>query len=116
MRAMVCVMRYQTNTPVSEEVVMADPPAAELPIGVPEADLLEQRATIDSPEPPEDEIATSPGRVTDTMADEGDLLEQAQTVGRPLMTTAPTNRPPNRNSARRPGLSSSTLNGTFLSR
>jgi hypothetical protein len=84
-----CVMRYQTNTPVSEEVVMADSPAAELPIGVPEADLLEQRATIDSPEPPEDEIATSPGRVTDTMADEGDLLEQAQAVG----TTADDDRP-----------------------
>ena len=68
---------------------MTDPPTAGLPIGVPEADLLEQRATIDWPELPEDEGTTFPGGVTDTMADEGDLLEQAQAAG----TTTDDDRP-----------------------
>jgi len=60
---------------------MTDRPTAELPIGVPEADLLEQRATIDWPELPEDEVTAVPGLVTDRMADDGDLLEQAQAAG-----------------------------------
>lgn len=60
---------------------MTDPPTAELPIGVPEADLLEQQTAIDRAEPPEDAVATVPGRVMDRIADEGDLLEQAQAAG-----------------------------------
>jgi hypothetical protein len=65
----------------SKEPVMTDRPTAELPIGVPEADLLEQWATIDWPELPEDEVTAVPGLVTDRMAAEGDLLEQAQAAG-----------------------------------
>jgi hypothetical protein len=64
----------------SKEAVMTDRPTTELPIGVPEADLLEQLATIDWPELPEDQV-TVPGLVTDRMAAEGDLLEQAQAAG-----------------------------------
>jgi hypothetical protein len=64
----------------SKEAVMTDRPTTEPPIGVPEADLLEQRATIDWPELPVDQV-TVPGLVTDRMAAEGDLLEQAQAAG-----------------------------------
>jgi len=64
----------------SKEAVMTDRPTTEPPIGVLEADLLEQRATIDWPELPVDQV-TVPGLVTDRMAAEGDLLEQAQAAG-----------------------------------
>ena len=64
----------------SKEAVLTDRPTTEPPIGVPEADLLEQRATIDWPELPVDQV-TVPGLVTDRMAAEGDLLEQAQAAG-----------------------------------
>lgn len=64
----------------SKEAVMTDRPTTEPPIGVPEADLLEQRATIDWPELPVDQV-TVPGLVPDRMAAEGDLLEQAQAAG-----------------------------------
>ena len=60
---------------------MTDPPAVEVPIGAPEADMLEQRVTIDWPERPADPVAASPGSVTDTDADEADLLEQTQVAG-----------------------------------
>ena len=61
---------------------MTDPTTtADLPIGASEADVLEQRATIDGPERPEDAATAVAGRVTDTIADEGDLLEQAQSAG-----------------------------------
>ena len=40
----------------SKEAVMTDRPTTEPPIGVPEADLLEQRATIDWPELPVDQV------------------------------------------------------------
>ena len=60
---------------------MTDPRTAELPTGVPEADLLEQRATIDWVELPPEEVTAVPGLVIDRNADEGDVLEQAQTAG-----------------------------------
>jgi len=60
---------------------MTDPPTAELPIGAPEADVLEQLGTIDWPERPEDTGTAGLGRVTDTIADEGDLLEQTKIAG-----------------------------------
>ena len=61
---------------------MTDPTTtADLPIGASEADVLEQRATIDWPERPEDPGTAAHGRVTDTIADEGDLLEQTQIAG-----------------------------------
>jgi hypothetical protein len=59
---------------------MTDPPTAELPTGVPEADLLEQRATTDWLEFQE-EVTAVPERVTDRMVDESDLLEQTQPAG-----------------------------------
>lgn len=64
-----------------KEAIMTDPPTHGLPTAVPEADLLEQRATIDWPELLPDEVPAAPLRVTDRMADEGDLLEQAQAAG-----------------------------------
>ena len=60
---------------------MTDPLSAELPTGVPEADLLEQRTTTDWAELPPDAVTAVPGPVTDRNADEGDLLEQAQAAG-----------------------------------
>jgi hypothetical protein len=60
---------------------MTNPLTAGLPMGVPEADLLEQRATIVWPEVPPDEVTGVPRRFTDSSADEGDLLEQAQAAG-----------------------------------
>ena len=60
---------------------MTDPLTAELPTGVPEADLLEQRAITDWSELPPDAVTAVPGLVIDGNADEGDLLEQAQAVG-----------------------------------
>jgi hypothetical protein len=59
---------------------MTEPPTADSPIDVPEADLLEQRipwqvlpeeATTDGP---------APLAVTERVADEGDLVEQARAV------------------------------------
>ncbi len=60
---------------------MTDPSTADLPLGVPEADLLEQRAPIDWPELRPDEATAVPERVTDKIVDEGDLLEQARPAG-----------------------------------
>ena len=60
---------------------MTEPPTADAPIDVPEADLLEQRTAWQ--ENPEDAVSGAAGpviAVSDSSADEGDLLEQAQAV------------------------------------
>jgi hypothetical protein len=60
---------------------MIEPPTAEAPIEVPEADLLEQQTPWQ--EVSEEDAATNgtpPPAVTDRVADEGDVLEQAHAV------------------------------------